>query len=109
MSEQAPKGIYVYQPDPPRKDGRMFGLGGLPLTCNVKGLTRDEAEAFADALNGITWMSDRCASCGHRFAFDSDSCPQCDEPVAPPWQEPEEWPEDCGCERCKDAREVTHE
>jgi len=104
MSETAPKGVYVYQPDPPRKDGRMFGLGGLPFGTMSKGLTREEADAFADALNDICWMTERCASCGHRFAFESSDCPQCDEKAAPPWEIPETWPERCECDRCVNAR-----
>lgn len=110
MSETAPKGIYVYQPFGPvshpdrAKSGRLFGLGGLPFGVSMDGLTREEADAFADALNEITWITERCAECGHRFAFASDSCPQCGAPAAPPWQEPEQWPEDCECDRCEAAR-----
>jgi rubredoxin len=101
MSETAPKGIYVYQPDPPRKDGRMFGLGGLPLTANLKGLTRDEAAAFADALNEITWIADRCTTCGHVFALASSACPQCSAPASAPWVE---WSDTCECKRCAARR-----
>lgn len=104
MSETAPKGHYVYQPDPPRKDGRMYGVGGLPMSSDLRGLTKDEAEVIADALNDICWLSERCASCGHRFAFASDSCPQCGEQACAPWQEPSKWPEKCDCDRCEAAR-----
>jgi hypothetical protein len=111
MSETAPKGIYVYQPygsatHPDRaRTGRLFGLGGLPFDVECKGLTREEADAFAEALNEICWMADRCSACGHRFRFSSTYCPQCGDNAVPPWEEPELWPERCDCDHCVAARE----
>lgn len=58
MSEREPTGFYVYQPfgtvtHPDRaKTGRLFAVSGFPdpiVRCD--GLTKDEAEVIADALN----------------------------------------------------------
>lgn len=51
MTETAKPGYYVYQPNPPQKDGRMYAVGGLPIGTSCKGLTRDEAEAIVSALS----------------------------------------------------------
>lgn len=82
MSETAPKGIYVYQPHSPqtRKDGRLWRIGGLP-----EDLTRDEAEAVADAINEICWMGRECAECGHIGRFESDRCSSCSARRCAPW------------------------
>lgn len=53
MSEQAPKGFYVYQPKPPQPDGRIYAIGGLPWGARFDGLTREEADRFCAALNLI--------------------------------------------------------
>lgn len=58
MSEIAPDGVYVYQPKPPQADGRIYALGGLPFGARCDGLTREEADAFAQALNDIMWVTD---------------------------------------------------
>ncbi len=92
MSETAPKGIYVYQPygavsHPDRaKTGRLYGLGGLPAGVECKGLTKDEAEAFADAMNDICWMMEDCPACGHHLSSGwASACPQCGADAPPPW------------------------
>jgi hypothetical protein len=87
MSEQTKEGIYVYQPDPPRKDGRMYALGGMPLGATCKGLTKDEAEIFAEALNDICWMRADCVACGHVSRFQNSHCSQCGTKAAPSWVE----------------------
>jgi hypothetical protein len=51
VSETAPEGYYVYQPDPPRPDGRIYAIGGLPYEAICKRLTREEAEVCVAALN----------------------------------------------------------
>lgn len=100
MSERAPKGVYVYQPHPAsRKDGKLWHIGGLP-----DGLTKEEAEAVADAINGIGWLMERCVTCGHRLAFPSDHCPLCGAPAPPSWDCPDELPDTCECKRCQMAR-----
>lgn len=96
MSETAPEGIYVYQPKPPQSDGRIYALGGLPFGARCDGLTKDEAEVFADALNEICWMTDQCHKCGHRFRFESSDCPQCGTDAAAPWV-PRTAACECGC------------
>lgn len=102
MTEQAKEGIYVYQPKPPQDDGRMFALGGLPFGASFTGLTKDEAEIFAEHLNDICWMTDRCHACGHRFAMDSSACPQCGKVAAAPWVPRNV--DACECNRCVGAR-----
>lgn len=54
MSERAPEGAYVYQPHPvSRKDGRLWQVGGIP-----DGLTREEAQQIADAVNrALAWRA----------------------------------------------------
>jgi hypothetical protein len=45
MSDREPDGPYVYQPDPPREDGRCYAVGGIyPAVC--KQLTKQEATAL---------------------------------------------------------------
>ena len=88
-----PEGIYVYQPFGPsdpekRKTKRYYGLGGLPLGARCDGLTKDEAEVFAETLNEICWMSIQCVYCGHRHRFATSDCAQCGKKTAPPWVEP---------------------
>lgn len=56
MSEAEPRGAYVYQPDPPRADGRMYGVGGVDIYATLKGLTKTEATACAAAINLLSWM-----------------------------------------------------
>lgn len=50
------------------------------------------------------WLSERCATCGHRFAHAADHCPQCGVKVGP--NEPDVYPELCECRRCIVARNV---
>jgi hypothetical protein len=50
------------------------------------------------------WFSERCADCGHRFAYPSNYCPRCNEKVGP--TEPDVYPELCECPRCIVARNV---
>ena len=96
MSQTEKPGIYVYQPLPPREDGRMYALGGLPYGVRFDGLTRDEADVFAEALNEIGWLTDQCDACGHVFRFESDGCPQCGARAAAPWV-PRKVVCACGC------------
>jgi hypothetical protein len=106
MSEQEREGIYVYQPygtaayQSPLGPDRLWGLGGLPAGVECKGLTEEEAHAFADALNDITWMTDECARCGHRLRFMSDGCPQCSAKADPPWVPRGKSTTPCECARC---------
>jgi len=92
MSNQEREGIYVYQPfgtvtDPARAmTGRLYGLGGLPFGVHCNGLTKDEADAFADALNSICWMMTDCPACGNHLRFESNACPNCRTPAPPPWK-----------------------
>ena len=82
MSEKAPDvDAYVYQPDAPKKNGRMFALGGIPSR-----LTKDEAEAIVDAVNEICWMSTACHACNHVGRFASDHCAACGVKRAAPWR-----------------------
>ena len=52
-----PKKAYVYQPMPPRKDGRFYGVGGLHQfgigfdESDLKGLTKQDAEKIASDCN----------------------------------------------------------
>lgn len=100
MSEREKRGVYVYQPYPmSRKDGKLWHIGGLP-----SGLTREEAEAVVEAINGIGWLMERCVTCGHRLSFPSDRCPQCRATAPPSWDYPDVLPDICACERCQKAR-----
>ena len=102
MTERAKPGVYVYQPHPTsRKDGKLWHIGGLP-----DGLTKDEAEAVVEAINGIGWLMERCVACGHRLRFPSDSCPQCGASAPASWDCPDEYPDICECARCETARGV---
>ena len=82
MSETAPRGVYVYQPHSPqkRKDGRLWHVGGLP-----DGLTKEEAEAVADAINSICWLMAMCHRCGHTLRFEATACPRCGAAAEAPW------------------------
>lgn len=95
MSDRAPDvDAYVYQPDSPSKGDRIYAVGGIPPR-----LTKEEAEAIVDAINGITWMCAECAYCGHVARFASSSCPQCSRDTPASWRDVE--PESrCDCERC---------
>lgn len=92
MSNLEVKGIYVYQPfgtvtRPDRAlSGRLYGLGGLPESVSCVGLTKEEAVAFADALNGICWMMEVCPSCRYELRFSASRCPQCGTAAQPPWK-----------------------
>ena len=55
MSEQEPKGPYIYQPfgtvSPNAERGaRLYGIGGVSVGTTITGLTRDEAERILAAL-----------------------------------------------------------
>lgn len=56
VSEIEPKEPYVYQPygvithQDRAKTGRLFGIGGLHPHAQVKGLTKEEAEAVLKAI-----------------------------------------------------------
>jgi hypothetical protein len=58
MSEQSPKGPYVYQPfgsiSHPNHAAadRLWGVGGVSLFTTIEGLTKDEATAIVRALQG---------------------------------------------------------
>jgi len=70
---------------------------------------RDEARTIVDEDEGC-WIRSRCPSCGHRMRPDltSDNCPQCGVFFKAPWHynEDVDYPEDCECERCQDARQA---
>lgn len=53
--EQAPKGLYVYQPHPVSKErgDRLYGVGGLPFTSRVDGFTKAEAEELKRTLERL--------------------------------------------------------
>lgn len=52
MSEQEPTNFYVYQPDPPKTNGRMYGVGGPSwFLGHISNLTVEEAQRVAKALN----------------------------------------------------------
>jgi len=95
MSEQVPDvNSYVYQPDPPRKDGRMYAIGGLPTR-----LTKDEAEAIVEAINEMAWLGNDCPYCGHVAHLASTGCPQCGKDTPAPWRDVTPLKR-CQCERC---------
>ena len=56
MSEVAPKGPYIYQPfgsvsNPDHAAaGRLWGIAGVSLLTQIKGLTKKEAERVLAAL-----------------------------------------------------------
>ncbi len=50
----------------------------------------------------------RCYNCGHRLAMASDSCPQCGIHFKD-GEDPANWPEECDCERCVEARRTEPE
>ena len=56
MSQQEPKGVYVYQPFG-IQDGKerwnlglIYGVGGLPTLTTIEGLTKEGASRIAAAL-----------------------------------------------------------
>lgn len=51
-----------------------------------------------------TYLAERCAECGHRFAYASNFCAQCQAEVGP--DEPEAYPDHCPCPRCFAARKA---
>lgn len=52
MTATAPDGFYVYQPDPPRPDGRIYAVSGFDsFDVICKRLTKEEATVIANALN----------------------------------------------------------
>lgn len=57
MSAIEPKKAYVYQPLPPREDGKFYGVGGLHLfgldfdEAKMDGITRNDAEEIARVCN----------------------------------------------------------
>lgn len=50
-----------------------------------------------------SYLWERCYECGHRLAFSSDSCPQCNT-TFDEREDPNKYPEKCNCPRCTDAR-----
>jgi hypothetical protein len=63
MSEQAKEGLYIYQPFGQQdgqkwKEGRIYGIGGLPIHARVDGLTKQEAESILSALKGLWTQSE---------------------------------------------------
>lgn len=53
--EKEPAGPYVYQPYGSQDDiywanKRIFGVGGVSILTDIKGLTREEAEIIVKAL-----------------------------------------------------------
>lgn len=70
------------------------------LAAEVRELRGKLAELESDQ----EWISERCADCGHRFAYPSNYCARCNRKVGP--TEPDEYPETCECPRCIVARNV---
>ena len=82
MSEQAPKGVYMYQPHPvSKRDGQLWAIGGLSTA-----MFQAEAEAVVDAINNIAWLMKTCHVCGHTLIFESTGCPRCGAKAAAPWE-----------------------
>jgi len=50
-----------------------------------------------------SYLWERCYACGHRLRFASTGCPQCGV-TFDGREDPEIWPEQCGCPRCTEAR-----
>lgn len=54
MSTSEPKRPYVYQPygtiSEPDKGDRLYGVAGVSIHADIRGLTKAEAEAVRDAL-----------------------------------------------------------
>lgn len=53
--------------------------------------------------DGGSYLWERCYACGHRLRFASDGCPQCGIHFVD-GDDPPNWPEDCDCPRCEQAR-----
>lgn len=70
MSEQEPKGIYVYQPFGIQDGnerwnlGLIYGIGGLPNFTRIEGLTKDGADRVLKALEHR--HSERCLDASGR-------------------------------------------
>lgn len=64
---------------------------------------RGWADAIASDDDGGSYLWERCYSCGHLLAHVSDSCPQCGIHFKD-GDDPPNWPEECGCPRCQEAR-----
>ncbi len=84
---------------------------GLQREAALKGELREAREKqkqlearVAELEEDGCWLSERCASCGHRFAYPADHCPRCGVKVGP--NEPDVYPELCECPRCIVARNV---
>ena len=70
MSEDGPKGVYIYQPFG-IQDGKerwnlglIYGVAGLPMHTTIKGLTKEGAERVAAALRHE--HSDECIDASGR-------------------------------------------
>lgn len=79
------------------------------LSAELAQLRADRDEARKLCEEGLTWLMSRCSVCGHRLRSDmpASHCPQCRAKAPPPWKEPSEYPDTCGCERCTKARADT--
>jgi hypothetical protein len=58
---------------------------------------------MSNSINDGAYLWERCYSCGHRLALSSTACPQCGE-YFDGRDDPKRWPEQCDCERCRNAR-----
>jgi hypothetical protein len=95
MSDREPTKVYVTQPHPAsKKDGKLWRIGGLPAD-----LTKEEAEAIVDAINGISWLMDECHACGHILWSASTACPQCNAEAVASWFHTRQTSQ-CQCQRC---------
>ena len=97
-----PEKAYVYQPLPPQKDGRFYGVGGLYLfdidfdDAVLRGVTKEDAEKIARHCNDqpknaaafVEWVKERMndewnSVCGCRFksilSKDVLLCDKCSE------------------------------
>jgi hypothetical protein len=92
MSQQEPTRVYVLQPT---SAPDVCRIGGLPSD-----LTREEAEAVVEAINGICWLMEECDVCGHVLRFPSSDCPQCGASAIASWFSPRGGKE-CLCPRCQ--------
>jgi hypothetical protein len=60
---------------------------------------------MTDRTEEGSWVWDRCYACGHRLALASNGCPHCGQ-MFDGRTPPRRYPEQCGCERCTQARTV---
>lgn len=71
---------------------------------NFAAEVRELRAKVAELESDHEWISERCADCGHRFAYPSNFCARCSTKVGP--TQPDVYPELCECPRCIVARNV---